>query len=82
MVNTIIFVTIAYNFGQLYILLDEYMRETDAKNITLPNSTQLYRYQGVNAERINEIDLVNNFLLEVLLRYRHVDLDMINKLSV
>jgi hypothetical protein len=37
------------------------MRETDAMNLTIPNSTnpgQLYRYEGTNLQRINEIDLV------------------------
>jgi hypothetical protein len=56
--NTIIFASFAYNFGKLYLLLDEYMRETDAMNITLPNSTVRFHYAGVNAERINEIDNV------------------------
>ena len=43
-------------------MLDYYMRETDAMNLTIPNSTnpgQLYRYEGTNLQRINEIDLVN-----------------------
>lgn len=56
--NTIIFATFAYNFGKLYLLLDEYMRDTDAMNITLPNSSLQFHYAGVNAERINEIDNV------------------------
>lgn len=56
--NTIIFGQFAYNFGQLYILLDDYMRETDSKNIQLPNSTNFYRYNGINEERIKQIDLV------------------------
>jgi hypothetical protein len=59
--NTIIFASFAYNFGKLYLLLDEYMRDTDAMNITLPNSTVRFHYAGVNAERINEIDNVRNY---------------------
>uniref|UniRef100_A0A915CLS1 glucuronosyltransferase n=1 Tax=Ditylenchus dipsaci TaxID=166011 RepID=A0A915CLS1_9BILA len=60
--NTVIFLQFAYNFGQLYLFLDEYMRDTDAKNISVPNSTQVYRYKGINAERINEIDLYHDQL--------------------
>lgn len=56
--NTIIFTSFAYNFGRLYVLLDDYMRQTDAMNISLANSSQYYRYEGVNSERIAEIDLV------------------------
>jgi hypothetical protein len=59
--NTVIFASFAYNFGQLYVMLDYYMRETDAMNLTIPNSTnpgQIYRYAGTNQQRINEIDLV------------------------
>lgn len=40
------------------------MRETDEKHIMLPNSTELYLYEGINAERINEIDAVSyNFII-------------------
>lgn len=65
--NTIIFGQFAYNFGQLYILLDDYMRETNSKNIQLPNSTNFYRYNGINEERIKQIDLVffNIFFLKL-----------------
>jgi hypothetical protein len=63
--NTIIFASFAYNFGKLYLLLDEYMRETEALNITLPNSSIQFRYTGVNAERINEIDNVKELLLNL-----------------
>lgn len=44
-------------------MLDSYMRETDAMNVTIPNSTspgQFYRYEGANLQRINEIDLVGS----------------------
>uniref|UniRef100_A0A1I8BWX3 Anoctamin n=1 Tax=Meloidogyne hapla TaxID=6305 RepID=A0A1I8BWX3_MELHA len=69
--NTIIFATFAYNFGKLYTLLYEYMIETDAMNITLPNSTLKFKLEGVNADRINEIDnyhdqLWNLFIAEVI----------------
>nr|CAD2187010.1 unnamed protein product [Meloidogyne enterolobii] len=69
--NTIIFATFAYNFGQLNNLLYEYMLETDAMNITLPNSTSKFRLDGVNAERLNQIDnyhdqLWNLFIAEVI----------------
>ncbi|KAI1702337.1 hypothetical protein DdX_15519 [Ditylenchus destructor] len=60
--NTIIFLQFAYNFGQLYLMLDAYMRETDAMNVTLPNSSVVYRYEGINAERINEIDMYHDQL--------------------
>lgn len=60
--NTIIFATFAYNFGALYGLLDEYMLETDRMNATAPNSTQVFHYEGVNQERINEIDTYHDQL--------------------
>lgn len=62
--NTVIFASFAYNFGQLYLMLDAYMRETDAMNLTIPNSTnpgQIYKYDGTNLKRINEIDFVSSF---------------------
>ncbi|KAI6171679.1 hypothetical protein M3Y98_00889000 [Aphelenchoides besseyi] len=65
LLNTVIFGSFAYNFGQLYILLEAYMRETDAMNLTIPNSTnpgQIYRFNGTNAQRINEIDLYHDQL--------------------
>jgi len=34
------------------------MLETDAMNITLPNSTSKFKLDGVNAERLNQIDNV------------------------
>uniref|UniRef100_A0A914H019 Uncharacterized protein n=1 Tax=Globodera rostochiensis TaxID=31243 RepID=A0A914H019_GLORO len=69
--NTIIFASFAYNFGKLYILLDEYMLNTDAMNITLPNSTVQFHYSGINVDRINQIDnyhdqLWNLFIAEVI----------------
>ncbi|CAD5213338.1 unnamed protein product [Bursaphelenchus xylophilus] len=60
--NTFIFGSFAYNFGQLYTLLDEYMRTTAAMNLTLYNSTDVYKYEGHNFERINEIDLYHDQL--------------------
>jgi hypothetical protein len=70
--NTVIFASFAYNFGELYIMLDTYMRETDAMNLAIPNSTnpgQLYRYNGTNAQRINEIDSVSEGLEFLEIRF-------------
>ncbi|KAL3100478.1 hypothetical protein niasHT_021925 [Heterodera trifolii] len=69
--NTIIFASFAYNFGKLYIMLDDYMRKTDAMNITMPNSTVQFQYKGINVDRITKIDnyhdqLWNLFIAEVI----------------
>ncbi|KAF7633324.1 hypothetical protein Mgra_00007304 [Meloidogyne graminicola] len=69
--NTIIFASFAYNFGKLYNLLYDYIVETDAMNITLPNSTLKFKLEGINTERLNEIDnyhdqLWNLFVAEVI----------------
>ncbi|CAD5209977.1 unnamed protein product [Bursaphelenchus okinawaensis] len=60
--NTYIFGSFAYNFGQLYLLIDDYMRSTASMNVTLFNSSDLYKYKGQNFERINEIDLYHDQL--------------------
>ncbi|KAI6238510.1 hypothetical protein M3Y99_00674600 [Aphelenchoides fujianensis] len=39
LVNTVIFASFAFNFGQLYLLLEQYMHDTAALNLTIPNST-------------------------------------------
>ncbi|KAH7704370.1 hypothetical protein AAVH_28430, partial [Aphelenchoides avenae] len=62
MANTVIFMSFAYYFGKLYALLDDYMRQTDAMNISFANSSQYYRYEGVNSERIAQISLYHEQL--------------------
>ncbi|KAI6243093.1 hypothetical protein M3Y99_00158800 [Aphelenchoides fujianensis] len=65
LVNTVIFASFAFNFGQLYLLLEQYMHDTAALNLTIPNSTnpgQTYKFEGTNAQRINEIDLYHDQL--------------------
>lgn len=54
-------------------MLDAYMRETDAMNVTLPNSSVVYRYEGINAERINEIDMVEDFGTVLFLNFGFFD---------
>ncbi|KAH7702163.1 hypothetical protein AAVH_30690 [Aphelenchoides avenae] len=60
--NTVIFTSFAYYFGKLYALLDDYMRQTDAMNVSFANSSQYYRYEGVNSERVAQIDSYHEHL--------------------
>lgn len=64
-VNTVLFASYGYNFGQLFILLDEYMQKTDGLNFTGANSSLHYQYKGQNQERLHEIDVVYYFLRKV-----------------
>uniref|UniRef100_A0AC34G6N3 Uncharacterized protein n=1 Tax=Panagrolaimus sp. ES5 TaxID=591445 RepID=A0AC34G6N3_9BILA len=56
--NTYLFGTFAYNFGKLYVLLDEYMLQTNGSTLVDGNKTIYYIYEGINQERINQIDFL------------------------
>jgi hypothetical protein len=60
--NTFLFGTFAYNFGKLYVLLDEYMLQTNGTTLIDGNKTIFYYYEGINHERINQIDLYHDQL--------------------
>uniref|UniRef100_A0A7E4UUJ7 UPF0187-domain-containing protein n=1 Tax=Panagrellus redivivus TaxID=6233 RepID=A0A7E4UUJ7_PANRE len=61
--NTTIFGLFAYNFGKLYVLLDEYMLATNGTSLDAINETgTVYEYEGINAERITQIDLYHDKL--------------------
>lgn len=60
--NTFIFGSFAYNFGELYVLLDEYMNRTAALNLSLPNGTGPFKYDGANFDRLNQVDLYHDQL--------------------
>lgn len=62
LINTILFGTFAYNFGKLYILLDEYMFETNGTSMESLNQSEFYQYEGVNFDRIHEIDIYHDKL--------------------
>ena len=60
--NTILFGMFAFNFGRLYVLLDEYMLATNGSSMESLNESEFYQYEGVNYERIHEIDLYHDKL--------------------
>jgi hypothetical protein len=60
--NIFLFGTFSYNFGKLYILLDKYMLETNGSILVDENRTITYQYEGINQERINQIDLYHDQL--------------------
>uniref|UniRef100_A0AC34RD77 Uncharacterized protein n=1 Tax=Panagrolaimus sp. JU765 TaxID=591449 RepID=A0AC34RD77_9BILA len=62
LINTILFGTFAYNFGKLYVLLDEYMFKTNGTSMEPLNQSEIYQYEGVNFDRIHEIDLYHDKL--------------------
>uniref|UniRef100_A0A915MGY6 HORMA domain-containing protein n=1 Tax=Meloidogyne javanica TaxID=6303 RepID=A0A915MGY6_MELJA len=54
------------------------MLETDAMNITLPNSTSKFKLDGVNAERLNQID--NTSITESIYTIRFLLAKLLNQL--
>ncbi|KAK0394213.1 hypothetical protein QR680_000623 [Steinernema hermaphroditum] len=61
--NTIIFADFAFDFGKLYLLIDDYMRKTaEYSNSTHFTGPKKYSIDVINHERIDEIDQYHELL--------------------
>ncbi|TMS32369.1 hypothetical protein L596_000218 [Steinernema carpocapsae] len=61
--NIIIFATFAFDFGKLYLLIDEYMHKTEEySNSTGFTGLKPYSIDQINSERIDEIDQYHELL--------------------
>uniref|UniRef100_A0A914EJU3 Uncharacterized protein n=1 Tax=Acrobeloides nanus TaxID=290746 RepID=A0A914EJU3_9BILA len=60
--NTILFASFGRSFGQLFVLIDKYMAESDGMNFTSKNASMVYEKNGINEDRLREIDVYHDRL--------------------